>query len=92
MNAVTPTSDALDRRDWIAGLEKGLALLESFSEAHPRMTATQAAQRGGLTRTAARRYLLTLAHLGYVGTDNDGDYNFGKLADDRVVLTVTYER
>ncbi|WP_295956401.1 IclR family transcriptional regulator C-terminal domain-containing protein [Rhodoferax sp.] len=64
-----PAPDALDRRDWIAGLEKGLALLESFSEAHPRMNATQAAQRGGLTRTAARRYLLTLAHLGYVGTD-----------------------
>ena len=28
--------------------------------------------------------------LGYVGTDNDGDINFGKLADDRAVLTVTY--
>ncbi|MGH8062043.1 MAG: TorF family putative porin [Pseudoxanthomonas sp.] len=30
--------------------------------------------------------------LGYVGTDNDGDINFGKLADDRAVLTVTYAR
>ena len=69
MVATTPATDDLDRRDWIAGLEKGLALLESFSEAYPRMNATQAAQRGGLTRTAARRYLLTLAHLGYVGTD-----------------------
>ena len=28
--------------------------------------------------------------LGYVGTNNDGDINFGKLADDRAVLTVTY--
>lgn len=64
-----PLSETLDRRDWIAGLEKGLALLESFSETHPRMNATQAAQRGGLTRTAARRYLLTLAHLGFLGTD-----------------------
>ncbi len=62
-------NETLDRRDWIAGLEKGLALLESFSETHPRMNATQAAQRGGLTRTAARRYLLTLAHLGFLGTD-----------------------
>ncbi len=59
----------LDRRDWIAGLEKGLALLEVFDDANPRMTATQAAQHCGLTRTAARRYLLTLAHLGYVATD-----------------------
>lgn len=59
----------LERRDWIAGLEKGLGLLEAFDDAHPRMNATQAALRCGLTRTAARRYLLTLAHLGYVGTD-----------------------
>ncbi|MEO8365431.1 MAG: TorF family putative porin [Pseudoxanthomonas sp.] len=29
--------------------------------------------------------------LGYVGTNNDGAVNFGKLADDRAVLTVTYE-
>ena len=59
----------LERRDWIAGLEKGLGLLEAFDEANPRMNATQAGQLCGLTRTAARRYLLTLAHLGYVSTD-----------------------
>ena len=28
--------------------------------------------------------------LGYVGTSRDGDANFGKLADDRAVLTLTY--
>lgn len=28
--------------------------------------------------------------LGYVGTNNDGDINFGELADDRAVLTLTY--
>ena len=33
------------------------------------MTASQVGQRCGLTRTAARRYLLTLAHLGYAQTD-----------------------
>lgn len=59
----------LDRRDWIAGLEKGLAVIEVFDDQHPRLTASQAGARCGLTRTAARRYLLTLAHLGYVGTD-----------------------
>jgi IclR family pca regulon transcriptional regulator len=59
----------LDRRDWIAGLDKGLAILEAFDMEHPRMTATQAAERAGLTRTAARRYLLTLAHLGYLYRD-----------------------
>jgi IclR family transcriptional regulator, pca regulon regulatory protein len=59
----------LQRRDWIAGLEKGLGILEAFGDANPRVTAAQMAVLVGLTRTAARRYLLTLAHLGYVSTD-----------------------
>lgn len=64
-----PPASVLDRRDWIAGLEKGLAIIEVFDDAHPRMTASQAGVRCGMTRTAARRYLLTLQHLGYVATD-----------------------
>lgn len=71
-DSLAPTLHAtapLDKRDWIAGLEKGLALIETFDDANPRQTASQAGQRCGLTRTAARRYLLTLAHLGYVTTD-----------------------
>lgn len=64
-----PPAQELDRRNWIAGLEKGLAIIETFDEANARLTASQAGQRCGLTRTAARRYLLTLAHLGYVATD-----------------------
>lgn len=64
-----PTNPPLDKRDWIAGLENGLAVIEAFDDQHPRLTATQAGARCGMTRTAARRYLLTLAHLGYVGSD-----------------------
>ncbi|CDY77820.1 Transcriptional regulator, IclR family [Caballeronia glathei] len=63
------TKTPLDKRDWIAGLEKGLAILEAFDDQHARMTPTQAAVRTGMTRTAARRYLLTLEHLGYVQSD-----------------------
>lgn len=59
----------LDRRDWIAGLERGVGIIEAFDDAHPRMTASEAGQRTGMTRTAARRYLLTLQHMGYVATD-----------------------
>lgn len=59
----------LDRRDWIAGLERGVGIIESFDSAHPRMTASEVGQRTGLTRTAARRYLLTLQHMGYVAGD-----------------------
>lgn len=56
-------------RDWIAGLEKGLSVIEAFNAAHPRLTATEAGERCGITRTAARRYLKTLEHLGYVASD-----------------------
>lgn len=59
----------LDQRDWIAGLEKGLRILEAFDYDHPRMTAAQIAARTGSTRTAARRHLLTLEHLGYLRSD-----------------------
>ena len=67
----TPTSPAttLDKRDWIAGLEKGLSMIECFDDANPRLTASQAGTRCGLSRTAARRYLLTLQHLGYIAGD-----------------------
>lgn len=67
--SATPTEPALDKRDWIAGLEKGLSIIEAFDDANPRMTASQAGERCGMTRTAARRYLLTLQHLGYVASD-----------------------
>jgi len=61
--------EELDRRDWIAGLEKGLRIIEAFSDVHPRLSPSTAARRTGITRTAARRYLLTLQHLGYVQGD-----------------------
>ncbi|PQA77905.1 IclR family transcriptional regulator C-terminal domain-containing protein [Rhodoferax sp. TS-BS-61-7] len=64
-----PELPGLDKKDWIAGLEKGLSIIETFDDAHPRMTASQAGERCGMTRTAARRYLLTLQYLGYVATD-----------------------
>jgi len=65
MTSPTP----LDKRDWIAGIEKGLRILEAFDTAHTRLNASDAGKLTGLTRTAARRHLLTLAHMGYVGTD-----------------------
>jgi IclR family pca regulon transcriptional regulator len=55
--------------DYIAGMAKGLAVLESFDTHRQRLNATLAAERAGLTRAAARRHLLTLAHLGYLETD-----------------------
>ena len=57
------------KADLIEGMAKGLAVLESFDTERQRLNATLAAQRTGLTRAAARRHLLTLAHLGYLETD-----------------------
>ena len=57
------------KRDLVAGLEKGLAVIEAFDQERPRLTISEVAGRTGLTRAAARRYLLTLTHLGFVSQD-----------------------
>ena len=57
------------KADYIEGLAKGLAVLEAFDTERQRLNATLAAQRTGMTRAAARRYLLTLAELGYLESD-----------------------
>ena len=67
--SLTHGKKPLESRDRIAGLDKGLRILEAFNDLLPRMTSTQAAQCTGLSRTAARRYLLTLQELGYVASD-----------------------
>jgi IclR family pca regulon transcriptional regulator len=56
-------------RDLIAGLEKGLAVIEAFDETRPRLSVSDVARITGLTRAAARRYLLTLTKLDYAAFD-----------------------
>jgi IclR family pca regulon transcriptional regulator len=63
----------INKADFIEGMAKGMAVLESFDTERQRLNATLAAQRAGITRAAARRHLLTLAHLGYLDTE-DGYY------------------
>lgn len=58
-----------DRSLLIEGLGKGLRVIEAFSDDRPRLTATECARHTALTRTAARRYLMSLVHFGYAGTD-----------------------
>ncbi len=62
-------SPAILPRDLVEGLAKGLRVIEAFDDVHPTLTATECGRRCGITRTAARRHLLTLVHLGYAGTD-----------------------
>ncbi len=57
------------KRDLIAGLEKGLAVIAAFDQDRPRLTMSEVAALCGLTRAAARRYLITLEYLGYVTSE-----------------------
>ena len=59
----------IDRKDLIEGLGKGLRVIEAFDDDHARLTPSEVAALTGITRTAARRYLLSLCHFGYAGTD-----------------------
>ncbi len=45
--------------DFVAGISKGLAILDSFGTDRHRLNITMAAERTGMTRAAARRHLLT---------------------------------
>lgn len=53
--------------EFVEALAKGLAVLECFDAAHPDMTLSEIARRVGLSPAAARRSLITLGALGYVG-------------------------
>lgn len=64
-NAERPSED----RDYVASLEKGLAIIEAFEAGRPRLTLTDVAKLTGTTRAAARRYLRTLTRLGYADFD-----------------------
>lgn len=56
-------------RDYVLSLERGLAVIQSFGHDAEQMTLSDVARRTGLSRAAARRFLLTLADLGYVAFD-----------------------
>ncbi|NIH79034.1 IclR family transcriptional regulator domain-containing protein [Amycolatopsis viridis] len=53
----------------VQSLERGLAVIRAFGAGAPELTLSDVARSTGLTRAAARRFLLTLADLGYVRTD-----------------------
>jgi IclR family pca regulon transcriptional regulator len=54
-------------------LLRGLDVIRAFGPERPYMTLSECATATGLTRAAARRFLLTLKHAGYVRND-DGKY------------------
>lgn len=58
--------------DFVQSLERGLAVIRVFDARNAELTLSEVATATGVTRAAARRFLLTLTELGYVR--NDGRY------------------
>ena len=70
----TPLSSEADPtgigdRETVQSLSRGLAVIRAFGRDAPRMTLTEVAERTGMSRAAARRFLLTLVQEGYATTD-----------------------
>ncbi|AMB60079.1 IclR family transcriptional regulator domain-containing protein [Microterricola viridarii] len=55
--------------DYVQSLARGLAVIGAFDAENPELTLSDVAARTELTRATARRFLLTLAELGYVRAD-----------------------
>jgi IclR family pca regulon transcriptional regulator len=65
----------VSERNYIQSLERGLAVITTFSQERPRQSIAEVARRAEVSRAAARRILLTLEKLGFVGHDDRGDYS-----------------
>lgn len=57
-----------DSADYVQSLARGLKVLRAFDRELPSPSLSEIAERTGLSRAVARRSLLTLQHLGYVGS------------------------
>ena len=57
--------------DYVQSLERGLAVIRAFGVESPELRLSDVARATGLTRAAARRFLLTLVRLGYVRQDGN---------------------
>ena len=66
--ATIPRLQAGRRPEFVHSLAHGLAVLTSFSGERPTQTLSEVAATVGVTRATARRLLLTLQDLGYVGS------------------------
>src|SRR4029453_8198900 len=60
---------ASDDPDFVNALARGLGVITCFGEDSERLTLSEIATKTGLSRGTARRFLLPLEALGYVGCD-----------------------
>jgi IclR family pca regulon transcriptional regulator len=64
-----PVGEQAEDREYMAGLEKGLAVVEAFADQQRPITVTEAAEFANVSRASARRCLRTLEQLGYAERD-----------------------
>jgi len=74
--AIDPGNDEADDQNgdrpgdtYVQSFARGLSVIRSFDAERPAQTLSDVAQATGLTRSGARRFLLTLQRLGYVQAD-----------------------
>jgi IclR family transcriptional regulator, pca regulon regulatory protein len=60
------TDKPAQNSDFVQSLERGLLVIRAFDAEHRELALSEVARLTGLTRAAARRFLLTLVKLGYV--------------------------
>ena len=73
---------AADKAAWFSeSLARGLLVARAFDRQSPKMRCSDVAAKTGLTRAAARRYLLTLRELGYLGADGDWFYPMPRILE-----------
>ncbi len=71
-----------DKATWFSeSLARGLKVARAFDREQPKMRISEVAAKTGMTRASARRYLLTLKELGYVGAEGEWFYPLPRILE-----------
>jgi IclR family transcriptional regulator, pca regulon regulatory protein len=71
MPAAAPVSgETPPSKEFVRSVERAFSIVRAFGRESPSLTLSQVAQRTGLTRASARRFLMTLESLGYIGSED----------------------
>jgi IclR family pca regulon transcriptional regulator len=71
-----------EKAAWFSeSLARGLKVARAFDREQPKMRISEVAAKTGMTRASARRYLLTLKSLGYVGSESEWFYPLPRILE-----------
>lgn len=66
LDSATDADESSGSGFFVQSLARGLAVIDAFDADHPALTLMDVSRRTGINRAAARRFVLTLAQLGYL--------------------------